>query len=1080
MYGAIKRPQTFGRFLLALILGISFSTEFTQASQTQPQDEFAFVAPEECWIYTRWSVPLAFDTNSENAAERLMAEPEVKAFVDDIITRIGLVAPALDAGEDKAHTELLHKVGPQLASIVFKRNGCFFVESIDIGEDGQPKDAKVALILDAGENAASLARDVAKVLNADVENGNAEPTYKTSLDSNLPAVITTSGNRLFIASSQSVIAAAKDRMAGSSVPKWLREFKSNRNVKHVSNMTYINVRKLRSRLIRLFDFEETAFVTAMGLNNAESFESCTGFTDKESFSRLLLTLDGRPEGILDLSSPKGLADADLSQLPADSIFASGLSFDMRRGLGWLNLIVNTMSGGRENLASGILEIERETGVHIEHDLIENLGKSWTLYNGAGDGWLSGMTLTTTVKDADALNGAVKMLIKTFMKETRRSRYPPVFSEKKVGQHTITTMTIRSFPMMVEPSWSISSERLIVGLFPQAIESALKFSEDQNATDSRLLSDSDLKFLRTSFANAGADSTLLGMSYVDTATNFELSYPYMQIMTSTARSMVQEFTRGMQDKAANQVAELVAGIQLPRARVIHRHLEPSLFAIRQTDTGIEFETRQTIPSLDIGFAAPIGIAALLPAVNATRNAARRVESQNAMRQHILAALNHESAHMRFPSAYTVDEDGQKLLSWRVQILPFIEQNNLYDQFKLDEPWDSPHNIKLLEKMPDVFRSPVSKAGKGMTTYRGVGGESGILQPGRKGRRGGIGFGSITDGTSNTIFLIETSDELAIEWTKPDGGIDPDSFVLAKLLGAYEEGINVAMCDGSVHSIDRKIDASLLKSLMTRAGGEVARRPTNNRLRRNRRQNRNTETAPVDQRFKIGQSRTLRFEDMMTESDLLKLAQEDLNRESRNKVRQVGLAMFNFESVSRGFPSAFSTDDDGKPLLSWRVHILPFLEENDLYQQFRLNEPWDSDHNKQLIEKMPDFYALTSGLEKGMTCLVGNGGPNGMIRKPARNGARSKKGIGFGNITDGSSNTIMLINAGNDFAVEWTKPESFEPSDEHLKTIIASEPILGIGDGSVIQIKSSAPVKEVKEMLTTSGGELTQNLRDHIKK
>jgi len=448
----------------------------------------------------------------------------------------------------------------------------------------------------------------------------------------------------------------------------------------------------------------------------------------------------------------------------------------------------------------------------------------------------------------------------------------------------------------------------------------------------------------------------------------------------------------------------------------------------------------------------------------------------MRQHILASLNFESAHMRFPSAYTVDKDGRKLLSWRVQILPFIEQNDLYNQFKRDEPWDSPHNIKLLEKMPDIFRSPVSKAAKGMTTYRGVGGKLGVLQPDRPGRGGAIGFGSISDGTSNTIFLIETSDELAVEWTKPTSGIDPDSFELAKLFGAYEEGMNIAMCDGSVRSVDDQVDASMLKSMMTRAGGEVIRRPSNNRLRRNRRQNRNSESASVDQRFKIGQSRTLRFEDMMTESDLLELAQD----ESRNKARQVGLAMFNFESAFMSFPSAFSTDDDGKPLLSWRVHILPFLEENDLYQQFRLNEPWDSDHNKQLIDKMPDFYALTPGMKKGMTCLFGNGGPNGMIRKSKRNGARSKRGIGFGNITDGSSNTIMLINAGSDFAVQWTKPESFEPSDEDLKTIIASEPILTITDSQVIQIESSAPVKEVKEMLTTSGGELTHNLEGHIKK
>jgi hypothetical protein len=76
----------------------------------------------------------------------------------------------------------------------------------------------------------------------------------------------------------------------------------------------------------------------------------------------------------------------------------------------------------------------------------------------------------------------------------------------------------------------------------------------------------------------------------------------------------------------------------------------------------------------------------------------------------------------------DKSGQPLLSWRVAILPYLEEQSLYSQFKLDEPWDSPHNRPLLQKMPRIFRAPryQNPADKlTVTHYRGFGGDGGVL-------------------------------------------------------------------------------------------------------------------------------------------------------------------------------------------------------------------------------------------------------------------------------------------------------------------------------------------------------------------
>jgi hypothetical protein len=195
-------------------------------------------------------------------------------------------------------------------------------------------------------------------------------------------------------------------------------------------------------------------------------------------------------------------------------------------------------------------------------------------------------------------------------------------------------------------------------------------------------------------------------------------------------------------------------------------------------------------------------------------AERMRSMNNMKQLLIALHNYHDAHGHFP-VDSRDKDGKPLLSWRVQILPYVEEDNLYRQFKLNEPWDSEHNKKLIDKMPKLFRSPRQADNlKDQTTY---------LAPLGKGlmwdQPAGLKITNITDGTSNTIALVEADDERAVTWTKPqDITIDPKN-PLAGLLGHYTEGFHAAMADGSVKFIKKTTHPEVLWSLFTRAGGEI---------------------------------------------------------------------------------------------------------------------------------------------------------------------------------------------------------------------------------------------------------------------
>src|SRR5690606_26181785 len=123
------------------------------------------------------------------------------------------------------------------------------------------------------------------------------------------------------------------------------------------------------------------------------------------------------------------------------------------------------------------------------------------------------------------------------------------------------------------------------------------------------------------------------------------------------------------------------------------------------------------------------------------------------------------------------------------------------------------------------------------------------------------------------------------------------------------------------------------------------------------------------------------------------------------------------------------NDGKPLLSWRVHLLPFLEEQELYEQFHLDEPWDSTHNKQLISKMPSvFLCPSSGLkpQNGKTTYLAPVG-EGLLFDGTDEGTR------FRTITDGTSNTVAILDMGDDRAVVWTQPADWEYDQDPLAGI-----------------------------------------------
>ncbi|MCA9138191.1 MAG: DUF1559 domain-containing protein [Planctomycetales bacterium] len=422
-------------------------------------------------------------------------------------------------------------------------------------------------------------------------------------------------------------------------------------------------------------------------------------------------------------------------------------------------------------------------------------------------------------------------------------------------------------------------------------------------------------------------------------------------------------------------------------------------------------------------------------------------------HRYHASNRTFTRPRLQDQQNVAEDKKSAyteLSWRVHLLPYVDQLPLYESFHLDEPWDSPHNMTLLDKMPDIYRVDLAEDTK--TRFQVVTGPQCLF-----GNAQAPQFRDITDGQGNTILALVVGVDRAVPWTQPDSfHLDPVDPVAS--LGKLPEGCVLCVtADAEALPLSTSIPAEDLVALATPSGNEVV---DGQKLRR-----------AFQENYRALLTKRMQDEGKPMERDITKVTPQTAAAGRSNRLKRIAEALLEYHQIYKQFPIAKgqseSLDAQGNPLLSWRVHLLPMLGHRPLYESFKLNEPWDSPHNRSLIEKMPDVFCDPyDQLDETKTRYVRLTGPETAFPEPTGSTMRSFR--------DGIADTLVTVSAGADKAVIWTKPDDIPYDAESpvgcLGDLSDTDSISYVrADGGVSVLSSSVPSDMFHAIVTPSGGE-----------
>lgn len=778
-------------------------------AQSTNKLKLSHAAGEEVLFAATWNGWSEPNPKSTNRTEKLLAEQSLRDFFNDLSNEVNRLVEEQATNTGAPQATVLAKTLPLLLKTAITHPGTVVLNHVE----EKANLIQFAIVIDAEKDIESVNDAIAKLTAlappegphrlVQEKIGNGKFYRPAEAIPNSPLVrIGTMGTHVILTLGEDTTQPLLNRLQQKKNAGWVESILRDLPVERPELLVYANIKQILAAVKEANPSPQfDAGVKAFGFDNVTSFAMVGGLDAVGMHVNSLLGLKGEPHGLLALVPNKPITLDAFKRVPATASQATIVRFDLAHVMDTvLNIVGDMDPRAKEDAETGLASIERQIGFSIKDDLCKGLGDEWTLYTSGSEGgamFIPGIVLSSSIRDQQKVQKALDVLFMALKGFSQQAgpRAPFTVQEYTVKGNKAVRLQLNNIPLAISPSWALTKDELVISLTPQLVSSHLSQAGKPSLAESDVLKDS---FKR--------QPKPIVVSYSDPKPSLQGAY-----------SLVNTFAPVLTGQLAQQGINFTLP-PLPPLSDIEQHLQPNVTTFGFTKDGLRSETHGVIPSgVEIGPASSaVLVALLLPAVQQAREAARRSQSMNNLKQIGLALHNSHDVGNRFPGAAIRDKNGKALLSWRVHILPYIEQAPLYQQFHLDEPWDSPHNKALIEQMPAVYGSTNNPdlVKQGKTTYLAPTGEgTGWDDP--KGNQ----IRSFTDGTSNTILAVEAHRDAAVIWTKPDDLLVDFENPQKSLKSVRAGGFQALFADGSVRFISDNINLDTLRALFTRGGGEA---------------------------------------------------------------------------------------------------------------------------------------------------------------------------------------------------------------------------------------------------------------------
>ncbi len=801
--------MSMGAAFIELFVLLVATVGLSPAGASSDKLEMAYVAPEQCVFWLTWNGWKTPDPKSTNRTERLLAEESLKEFADQLNAEIDKLAAM--AGNEA-------QMVPVLVKAALTHPGAVFLSSFN-PED--PSQIEAALVVDAQSDGEKVVEIIKQLIAKAPQEGpqraieekigdatffrpaeyrRGEPHYRFGYRGS--QIVVTLGDE----TAKTVV--AKLAKPGAP-PQWLTDLTKELAVDRPSMLIHFHAQSLLKMLQPVIsDPMANKVLEATGLSKLKHLSSLAGLDKTGMQFNTVLVTEGAPTGVFNLCPDKPLTLDSFRRVPANASNAMVVRFDLAHAFEQgLKMIEQVHRDEKQQIEARLAQMEPQLGFSVKTDLLAALGDEWTLYSSGSEGgvaFIPGIVLTASVRDHAKLSKAHETLVTAAKAAIAQTGPLAPFSIQDFTARGEKGYRIQfnGIPVPVAPTWVLTKDEFIVGLTPQLVTGHLASAGKASLADNAELKAGFLWNLKPSL-----------VSFADPKANLRMVYALINTFTPVVTGQLRQ--QGIEFNVP----------PLPLLSDLEQHLAPTVTTLGRTPNGWRMESHGVLPS---GIeTAPVviglGAALALPTFGLRSGAVRQQGSINNLKQIGLAMHNYAAVHKALPATANVDKDGKPLLSWRVHLLPYLGQDQLYRQFHLDEPWDSEHNKPLIDHIPSPFVSLENPAlakqgktrfvvprGKG-TMFDGDGKTEGTTPLGTT-------FRQIRDGASNTLLAVEAHPDAAVIWTKPDDLVIDFKNPLKNLKGNQNNVFNALLADGSARSISETINADILKALFTKDGGE----------------------------------------------------------------------------------------------------------------------------------------------------------------------------------------------------------------------------------------------------------------------